>query len=292
MKYFERSPFIPITERPKLTWPNNARLAVWITNNVEYYRDDTTSGVGLTTARPANPPDVGNHTWRDYGPRVGFWRLAKILKDLDLPVSVALNSQACEHYPQVVKACIDLGWELMAHGRNNNEHLNGKSPAEEREIISGALSAIEKFSGRKPIGWLGPAVSETTETLDILAEHGVRYVADWVNDEQPYRLNTIHGPIGSVPTSLEVNDLIGIIARHYTAPELAQVMVDQFDEMYEAADEGGRMMCVVLHAPFSGAPFRARHIKKALAHMRSKKDVWFATAGDIWAHYEKSFPAK
>ena len=291
MKYFDRSPFVPITQRPPLIWPNNARLAVWITNNVEYYREDTTGGVGLTTARPPHAPDIANHTWRDFGPRVGFWRLAKILQDLDFPVSVALNSQACEYYPQVVRACIDMGWELMAHGRNNNEHLSGRNEDEERDIIAGALSAIEAFSGQRPRGWLGPAVTETTQTLDILAELGVRYVADWVHDEQPSRLNTIHGPIGSVPTSTEVNDLIGVIARHYTGAELAQVIIDQFDELYEATDETGRMMCIVLHAPFSGAPFRARYLKKALAYIRAKPDVWFATAGQIWDHYEAAFPA-
>ncbi|HXP76021.1 MAG TPA: polysaccharide deacetylase family protein [Stellaceae bacterium] len=291
MKYFERSPFVPITERPKLTWPNNARLAVWITNNVEYFREDSTAGVGLTTARPAQVPDIANHTWRDYGPRVGFWRLAQILKELELPASVALNAQACVHYPQVVKACVEMGWELVGHGLTNSEHLTGKSEADERAIILATLSTIESFSGKRPLGWLGPAAAESLQTLDILAELGVRYVADWLNDEQPSRLNTIHGPIGSVPTSTEINDLIGVVARHYTAPELAQVMVDQFDELYETFDGNGRMMCIVLHPFFSGAPFRARHLRKALAHMRSRKEVWFATAGQIWAHYEASFPA-
>lgn len=290
MKYFERSPFVPIVDRPKLSWPNGAKLAVWVVNNVEYFSEDSLAGVGLLTAKPSQVPDVANHTWRDYGPRVGFWRLAKILDDLKIPASVALNSQACEFYPQVVEACVDRGWELMGHGRFNGEHLNGKSEEEERVIISETLDTIERFSGQRPRGWLGPALGETARTLDILKEKGVAYVADWLNDEQPQRLSTVNGPIGSVPTSTEINDLIGVIGRHYTAPELAQVFCDQFDQLYEEADETGRIMCVVLHPPFSGAPFRARHIAKALQHMRSKEDVWFATAGEIWDAYETAVP--
>ena len=189
---------------------------------------------------------------------------------------------------------MELGWELMGHGRNNNEHLNGKTEAEERQIISETLATIEKFSGRRPTGWLGPALGQTPQTLDLLAEYGIRYVADYVNDEQPHYLNTIHGPIGAVPTSTEVNDLIGVIARHYTsAPEMAEMFIDQRSTSSTKRATRPDASCAwCCTRRFPARHFCARHIKKALAHMRSRKDVWFATASEIWAAYQAAVPAR
>lgn len=284
MRFYERSPFVPITERPKLMWPNGAKLAVWVVPNIEYFTEDSMVGATLTT--PASePPDIANYSWRDYGLRVGIWRMMKTLRELDIPGTVALNSLVCEHYPQVVKACVELGWEFMGHGRTNSEHLPGMPETQERAVIAEVLATIEKHTGRRPVGWLGPGLAETSRTVDILAEHGVEYVSDWVNDEQPRPLKTTRGEIVAMPYSNEINDIGVFMRRGFTGPDYAQMLRDQFDELYEDAAESGRVMCVALHPFLTGVPFRARHLRAALAYMRRQPGAWFATGSQILAAY-------
>lgn len=285
MRYFERGPFVPITERPKLSWPNGARLAVWVVPNIEFFEEDLLVGMTISSTGARATPDIPNYTWRDYGLRVGIWRQMEMLKELAIPGTVALNSLVCEVYPSVVRACMELGWEFMGHGRTNSESLNGMDEHRERDVIAEVLSRIEAFTGRWPAGWLGPGLAETNRTLDILAEYGVRYTADWVNDEQPHRLQTTHGEIVSLPYSNEIND-IGVFRRGQTGAEFAAIIKDQFDQLYEDSAQTGRVMCVALHPYITGVPHRARHLKAALKYMRAQTGVWFATGSEILAAYE------
>ena len=198
---------------------------------------------------------------------VGIWRQMEMMKELSIPGTVALNSLVCEVYPQVVRACMELGWEFMGHGRTNSESLNGMDEHRERDVIAEVLSRIEAFTGRWPAGWLGPGLAETHRTLDILAEYGVRYTADWVNDDQPHRLHTSHGDIVSLPYSNEIND-IGVFRRGQTGGEFEQIIKDQFDQLYEDSAHTGRVMCIALHPYITGVPHRARHLKAAFQYMQ------------------------
>src|SRR5919202_3570869 len=178
MRFHERAPFVPISGRPPLVWPNGARLAVWVVPNIEHFEDESLTGT--TIATPAvEPPDIPNYAWRDYAMRAGVWRTMRTLDRLGIRGTVALNGRVCQMYPAVVQACLALGWEFMGHGWTNSQSLSGMGENEERALIPQVLDTIEGATGRRPVGWLGPALAETYRTLDILAEHGIQYVGDW-----------------------------------------------------------------------------------------------------------------
>lgn len=286
MRYHERAPFVPIPQRPKLSWPDKARLAVWVVPNIEYWHEESLAG-GTITTTPKETPDIPNYSWRDYGARVGIWRMMRILDELDIKGTVALNSDVCANYPQVVEACASLGWEFMGHGRTNSTSMNALPEREERAIVPDVLETIERATGTRPVGWLGPGLAESPHTLDILAENGVKYVADWVNDEQPYPLRSTHGiDVVAMPYSIEINDIGVFMRRNFTGPDYERMLRDQFDVLYEETAETGKVMCVALHPYITGVPFRSRYLEAALAYMREKKRVWFATGSEILAAYE------
>jgi allantoinase len=280
MRYFERSPFVPITERPKLNWPNGARLAVWVVPNIEYWYEDSFVG-GTIVGPPKELPDIANYTWRDYGLRVGIWRMMDVLAGLDIPATVALNSLVCDYYPQVVAAGVKLGWEFMGHGRTNSERLSGLNEADERAYIREVLDRIAKATGTSVRGWLGQGLSETVRTPDILAEFGADYVADWVNDEQPAPLKTTSRDLIALPYSSEVNDIPIVLGRGQSGPELEHIIRTQFDVLYRESAQTAKVMCIALHPYLTGVPFRSHHLEAALRYMREKPDVWFATGSAI-----------
>lgn len=163
MRYFERAPFVPITERPPLRWPNGSRLAVWVVPNIEYWYEDSLVGAAIVGV-PKDVPDIANYSWRDYGLRVGIWRMMDVLQGLKIPATVALNSLVCDYYPQVVAAGVKLGWEFMGHGRTNSERLSGITEADERKQIREVLDRIARETGTPVRGWLGPGLTETYHT--------------------------------------------------------------------------------------------------------------------------------
>ena len=285
MRYFERSPFVPIVGRPKVQWPNGARLAVWVVPNIEAWYEEPMSGVGLV-APPKAAPDIANYTWRDYGLRVGIWRQMEMLERLNIPATVALNSLVCEVYPQVVAAGVKLGWEFMGHGRTNSERLSGISEADERAQIKEVVETISKATGAPVRGWLGPGLTETYITLDVLAENGIDYVADWANDEQPQPLKAASRDLLSMPYSAEINDISHFMTNHASASEFEAVIKTQFDVLYRESASTGKVMCVALHPFITGVPFRAHHLENALTYMREKSDVWFATGSEICDAYK------
>jgi allantoinase len=284
MRYFDRSPFVPIVNRPKLVWPNGSRLAVWIVPNIEYWRDDVMGG-GAIVSVPGELPDIANYSWRDYGLRVGIWRMMDILDSLNIRATVALNSMVCDYYPQVVEAGVKLGWEFMGHGRTNSERINGREEADERANIREVLDRIARATGTQVRGWLGQGLAETFITPDILAEYGLDYVADWVNDEQPRPLKTASRELIAMPYSSEVNDIPIVLGRGQSGPELEHVIRTQFDVLYEESKTTAKVMCIALHPFLTGVPFRSHHLKAALTYMRSKKHVWFATGSEITDAY-------
>ncbi len=289
MRYHDRAPFVPISRRPPLHWPNGARLAVWVVPNIEHFEEESLAGATIATAA-SEVPDIPNYSWRDYGLRVGIWRTMDTLHRLNIPGTVALNARVCEEYPEVVRACAELGWEFMGHGSTNSRSLSGMNEGDERATIASALSTITAQTGTHPAGWLGPALAETRNTLEILASNGIRYVADWVNDEQPYPLNVPGATMTAMPYSIEINDIGTFMRRGFTGPDYQRMILDQFEVLYDESAATGKVMCIALHPYITGVPFRARHLEAALTQMRARDGVWFATGSDILAAYHAAAP--
>lgn len=282
-----RFDFSPIVDRKPLVWPKKARVAVWVVVNAEYFAFNK-PGIALYPVASAEP-DVLNYAWRDYGPRVGFWRIEDQLSRHGIKATIALNSDVCTHYPQIVERARALGWEFLAHGDTNSRLLAGLEPEVERELIRSVLDTINEATGSPPRGWLSPALTETHNTLDLLAEAGVEYVCDWCNDDQPYVMRTSTAPLLSVPYSIELNDIPAALGAGLSAESFAQMVRDQFDVLYEEGRESGRVMAIAVHPFITGVPFRALHFEKALEYLRSYNDVWFATGGEIATWYCENY---
>jgi allantoinase len=213
-----------------------------------------------------------------------------VMERYGVRATVALNSDACEHYPRIIESGNALSWEWMGHGKNNSIMMAEKEEAEERQLIGEVLAAITKGTGKKPRGWLGPAMTETHNTLDILAEAGIEYVCDWVNDEQPYPIRVKKGSIFSIPYSCEINDIPAFLENKQSAEEFGQMIKDQFDVLYEDGAATGRVMSICLHPFLVGHPFRSKYFADALAHVTSRQGVWVTTGSEIIDWYRRHTP--
>jgi allantoinase len=273
-----------ITHRPRYDWPNGTRLAVYVALNLEHFAFG--EGLGAELAPGGPQPDVLNYAWRDYGNRVGVWRLLNLFDALRLPASVLVNSSIYRHCPEVMDAVRLRGDEVVGHGRTNSERQGTLGESEERSLIESTASVIEQFEGSRPGGWLGPWISESRVTPDLLAEAGYRYLLDWCMDDQPIWFSTRTGrPILSVPYPQELNDIPSIIARKDSAQEFADMIVDNFDEMLAQAEGEPLVMGIALHPYIVGQPFRLRHLRRALQHVAGQGErIWLTTAGGIADH--------
>ena len=190
-----------ITERKPFKWPGNNTLAVWFAPNVEVWQYNSAFGVGISPNPTNYVPDVFNYAWREYGIRVGLWRIADVFDAAGVKATVALNSQVCDVFPKAIEEMKKRGWEFMGHGATNSNTLAGLAPEQERDTIRAVLKTIEQATGKRPRGWLGPGLIETHNTLDILAEEGVHYCGDWNNDDQPYPMKVKSGKCSRFPTA-------------------------------------------------------------------------------------------
>ncbi|WP_213773730.1 polysaccharide deacetylase family protein [Bradyrhizobium sp. dw_78] len=283
----DRFDYSPIVDRPVLRWPNGARVAVWVIPNIEHFMFDRPS-TSITAVTTRFVPDVLNYSWRDYGVRVGIWRMMEVMEKYRIRGTVALNSDVCEHYPRIIEEGNNLGWEWMGHGKNNSILMAEKDKDEERDLISHVVKTITAGTGKHPRGWLGPALTETHNTLDILAEAGIEYVCDWVNDEQPYPIRVKSGSLLSIPYSSEVNDIPAILDGKQSAESFGQMIKDQFDVLYEDGASTGRVMSICLHPFLIGHPFRSKYFAEALQHITSRQDVWLATGSEIIDWYRQN----
>lgn len=280
----DRYDYSAIVDRPKLTWPGGARVAVWVIPNVEHFLFDrpSTSNTDFTMRLS---PDVLNYSWRDYGARVGFFRMAEVLERNGFPATAALNSEACERYPRIIEEGLRLEWEWMGHGTNNSMLIDYDDEEEERAFVDEVLGVIGTATGSRPRGWLGPALSETNRTLDLLAAAGVDYVGDWVNDEQPYEMRVSSGRMLAMPYSQEINDIPAMLEHKKSGEQFGQMIKDQFDVLYEDGAVTGRVMAICVHPFLIGQPHRSKYFDQALAHIASRQEVWLATGGQIADHY-------
>jgi allantoinase len=284
----DRFDYSPIVDRKPLQWPNGARVAVWVAPNIEHFLFDRPS-TSITQVTTRLVPDVLNYSWRDYGVRVGIWRLMEVMERYGVKGTVALNSDVCSKYPRIIEAGKQLGWEWMGHGDNNSTLINQQSESEERELISGVVKTIKDSTGRQPRGWLSPALSESHRTLDILAENGIEYVGNWVNDQQPYPMRVKSGTMISIPYSIEINDIPAFLDVGLTAEGFGQTIKDQFDVLYEEGAKSGRVMSICLHPFLIGHPFRSKHFANALEHITTRQDAWVTTGGEIVDWYKKNY---
>ena len=282
-----RFDYSPIVDRPPLRWPNGARVALWVIPNIEHFLFDRPATRMADGALGLNP-DVLNYSWRDYGVRVGIWRMMDIMEKYGIKGTVALNSDVCQHYPRIIEAGKALGWEWMGHGITNSMMFRDQSEAEERAIIQQVMKTITASVGKAPRGWLSPALSETVRTPDLLAEAGFEYTGNWVNDEQPYPMRVKKGSLISMPYSSEINDIPALLGLHQSPERFARMICDQFDVLYEDGAKTGRVMSICLHPFLVGHPHRSKYFAKALAHITSRQEVWLATGGEIVDWYKKT----
>jgi allantoinase len=277
-----------IRHRQPFSWPNGAGLALYFALGVEEY----SFGEGLTEnlVSGATHPDVLNSSWRDYGNRVGAWRVLDAFREYGIPLPILLNSAACESAPGLVKAARDQGSELIAHGYSNSDTLQGLSEQEEAAYVARVTRQIQESAGEAVAGWSSPWIVETDHTLDLLQEAGYRYVLDFCMDDQPVWLRTRQGQILSVPYSQEINDSSSIIGRQASADEFSRMIIDQFEEMRRSRGEQALVMSVVIHAFISGQPFRLRALRRAIEHiLGAGEKLWIAQPGEI-ARYASTLP--
>jgi peptidoglycan/xylan/chitin deacetylase (PgdA/CDA1 family) len=287
----DRFPYSPIVDRPPLKWPNGARVALWVIPNIEHFLFDRPS-TSLSGATAGLVPDVLNYSWRDYGPRVGIWRMMEIMERYGVKGTVALNSDVCARYPRIIEEANKLGWEWMGHGVNNSILINKQPEDEERALIKSVVDTIRQGTGKQPRGWLGPALSESHHTLDILAENGIDYVGDWVNDDQPYPMRVKSGSMYSIPYSVELNDIPAFLNVFQSPEGFGRMICDQFDVLYQDGAKTGRVMSICLHPFLIGHPHRAKYFAKALEYVTGHDGVWLATGSQIIDAYKAQAGAK
>lgn len=280
-------PYSPIIDRPRLEWPGGAHVALWVIPNIEFFALDEKVPAG-SGGSGAPVPDVPSWSSRDYGNRVGVFRMMRVLDKHGIRGTVALNSDLCEHHPQIIREGNNLGWEWKGHNQSNTRRLNEAAPGEEPRIIRDTLATIEKATGKRPVGWLGSGLQETWDTVDLLAENGCEYVSDWTNDDQPYEMSLDGGrKIIAMPYSHEINDKPAFEKFHRTAAEFKEMICRQFDVLYREGAETGMVMAIALHPYLTGVPHRIDALDEALGYICKHPKVWRATGAEIARAYAK-----
>jgi peptidoglycan/xylan/chitin deacetylase (PgdA/CDA1 family) len=281
----ERLDYSPISRRKKLVLPGEARLVVWVIVNVEEWDiNEAMPRTVLTPPAGGSPmPDIPNWAWHEYGNRVGFWRMLEVFDDFRIPAVLAINGSAIARYTAIVEAAVARNWEFIGHGFSQK---NMQKVADERADIRETAAAIRGATGAGPRGWLGPGLTETWETPDLLAEEGYEYVCDWVLDDQPVVLKTRSGgSIVNLPYTQECNDVAMMLIQHHKASEYRDRAIDQFDQLYADAEGSARVMALVVHPYIMGAPHRLKYFRAALAHAAAHPGVVFWTGAQILDWY-------
>lgn len=281
LKGHGRYDYSAITDRPDYSWPGGKRLAVYIGLNLEHFAFG--EGLGAELAPGGPQPDVLNYAWRDYGNRVGAWRMRDMFDALDMPLSVLANSAMYDYAPDLMAAYSARGDEIVGHGRTNTERQSILSPEDEAVLISESTEVLAQAEGTRPKGWLSPWIAESTATPDLLKQAGYKYTLNWCMDDQPVWMRTAHGSLLSIPYPQEVNDIPSIAARKDGAEAFADIIRDSFDEMLEQSAEQPLVMGIALHPYLVGQPYRLRHLRRVLQHICAHRDdIWMTRAGDIF----------
>ena len=273
-----------LPRRKPVSWPGGARVALWIVPALEWFPLDM-KGVPFKPpgAMQTAYPDLRHYTLRDYGNRVGIFRIMQVLDKLGLHASVAVNAAVAVRYPALIRECTARNWEIIANGLDMDHLHHAALPLDdERKLISRSLDLLRQASGQAVRGWLSPAKSESANTLDLLGATGLDYVCDWVNDDMPYTLRTVGGPLVAMPHAIDMDDHTILVQNHHSEDDFRDQLCDQFDVLYrESATQGGRIMALSLHPWVIGQPYRIGALEEALQHMLRHTGVWAATGSEI-----------
>jgi peptidoglycan/xylan/chitin deacetylase (PgdA/CDA1 family) len=290
IRHHDRYDYSPITERANFSWPGGKRLAAYVALNVEHFSFG--EGLGHTPTAAGPPPDQRNFGWRDYGLRVGIWRIFDMMDALGLPLCHLLNASVCEAMPQIPARIRARGDEVIGHGFTNSETQSDMDEPTEAAMIQRVTDILAEHCDERPYGWMGPWIAETLVTPDLLKEAGYTFVMDWPADDQPFWMKTRSGPILQIPYPIEVNDSPAMLSRHQPATDFHRMIIDQFEEMIELSAQQPLVFGLSLHTFVAGQPFRLRQIRRALqeilAHPAFDR-VWVTTPGEI-ARYAAALP--
>ena len=290
-EYYE---FLPIESRERLIWPDGAPLALCVIVNLEHYEWDLSkienkpqSMPGFRASLPY--PDIRNFSQREYGNRVGIFRVMDILDKYNIKATVAMDSTVAENYPFLVEQCLKRDWEFIGHGQTATRLItSAMTEEEEQSYISNSINTIERVTSRRPIGWMGPSYSESTRTPKLLAAEGIRYVCDWPNDEQPYKMKVPTGEMHSLPILLDLDDFYMLWARTLPIMDYSRLLKDSFDRLYFDGKSSGRLMTLNLHPWLIGQPYRSKYLDEALSYITGHSNIWKATGAQIVDWYAKN----
>ena len=287
LKTHGRYNYSSLPNRAQYEWPNGTKLAVYVAMNIEAFSYG--EGKGAAIAPPEQAMSHSIYSWRDYGNRIGFWRLMDMFDDLQIPVQHQINTAIYDECPDIPERIRNRNDEFLGHGYTNSEEQGGLSEQKEKDLIAECTATIIKHEGKAPTGWMSPWLSNSETTMDLLQEAGYRYVMDWTMDDQPIWIKTRGGKILSMPYPVEANDNRGIVWYRYTSSEFTDMLIDNFDEMLEQTQSDGHpLVCPISLHPFVvGRPYRIRQLRRALEHILKYKDrIWRTRPGDICQHIE------
>ncbi|MDH3427854.1 MAG: polysaccharide deacetylase [Gemmatimonadota bacterium] len=279
-----------IDTRPQYTWPGGKRLALYVALNVEHFPFGVAGGIDLD--RETKPWSQRSWLWREYGNRVGGWRLARLFDDLGMNVGVIANAANYQHCPELIARYRDRGDEMIGHGiSNGTERPIDMAEATERKMVEDVTALMTAADGMRPAGWLSPYLTPSLVTTDLLIENDYDYVLDWGTcDEQPFWVKGTGGTILSVPYPIELNDQPAIVGRRCTGEEYAGMLVDQFDEMLRQSEDAPLVFGISLHTFIVGQPFRIVQLRRAFKHMLGYRDrIWVTVPREI-ARYYRTLP--
>lgn len=281
----KRYDYSAIIDRPVVELPGGARVAAWFIVNVEHY--EYLPGINpFRDPWPSRPhPDVVNYARRDYGNRVGLWRMLDLFDRYQIAPTVSLNAAVLDHYPDVAEALAARRWEVMGHGVYNTRYAAGLTEQAETEMIADAVETVRGRLGQQMTGWLGPSLTTTERTPDLVAAAGMTYLADYLHDDEPVPVRVRRGSLVSMPYSLGINDSPVIGRVQHSAATFARLVTDQLDQLLEEGRQRPKIMAVCLHPYALSAPSRHRHLERVVASVAQHPDVWVASGGDIAARY-------
>jgi len=287
----QRADFSAIVDRPPLKLPGGARIVVWTIVNFEVW-DIARPMARQVLAAPTGQtllPDVPNWSWHEYGMRVGAWRFFDLYKRRNIRPTLSINARVCEDYPRVAQEAKDLGWEFMGHAFDQGPIHKVE---DQRAMIFKSMDVIEKFTGTRPVGWLGPGLTETLETPDNLAEAGVKYIGDWVYDDEPTVIRTKNGPLVTLPYTVELNDIPMMIVQHHESDHLYKRFVESFDRLYEESAERAKFVSIAIHPYISGQPFRIKALEAIYDYVAKFDGVLHWNGAEILDWYTQTANVK
>ncbi len=286
----------PLINRGQLRWPESARVALCVIVNLERFEWEVPEGgfqpAGLAGGGFDLPfPDYMRLSHRDYGHRVGIFRVLDVLEKHGIKPTVAMDALTADNYPYLVKHCLQRGCEIIGHGISVSQMITSNmSEQQEREYIQNSVGTIKRTTGVAPTGWLGAEYGESTRTPQLLSQEGIQYVCDWANDDQPYPLKSPHGELFALPTMLELDDVNALWDRRVPIGRYKTMLEEGFDTIYQESAESGRLLVLNLHPWLIGQPFRIRYLDNALGHMMRRQGVWAASGSEIIDWYRDNQP--